>query len=327
VLDALRGGSLKDICSTLIYVSDSVYQVANAMEVVESMSTSQIEKNGSIIPGKVDTLENVSEFFGGYEDEGTYEEMKKQGLVEEEAIIPCPMLVVCLSEMPKGALVELEVIAATADSSKSLECRDVRYCMEKNYVQSLRESNTLSLGWNTGHDFPSLKPMNEEIKIEAFARVIGRGCAAFGVAAASFKPPSKENGHIQLDLMLGDMLKSVERALADARSGLQESNFLHVRLFYVSSEQNALGEEFVPRDDGVQLRVSLRTLVSSKIRNNPPSTTVVPVRAIHISGHKTNTSGGSYTLSSTKFAMQVLVVDPVHLETEIWIHKDREYAT
>ena len=326
VLDALGGGSLKDICSSLIYVSDSVYQEENAMEIVESISTSQIEKNGAIIPGKVDTLENASEVFGGYEDEGTYEEMKKQGLVEEEAITPCPMLVVCLSEMPKGALVELEVITATVDASKSLDRRDATYWMEKNSVQSVLETNSLSIGWDTGHDFPSLKAINEDIKIEAFARVIDHGCAAFGVATASFIT-SKENGHIQLDMMLGDMLKSVERVLADARSGLKESNILHVRLFYVASEQNTMDGDFIPRDDGVELRSSLRSLVNSKIKNNPTATTVVPVRGIHISGHNTNSSGGSNTLSSTKFAMQVLVIDPVHLETEIWINKDREYVT
>jgi hypothetical protein len=292
------------------------------MHIVQSMSAHQIEKNGSIVPGKVDSIESASELFGGYEDEGTYENAKKQGMVKELAVDRCSTLVVCLSEMPKGALVELEVIAATVDAARSLEFRDARYSLEKTSVAPSRESNILSLGWDTGHDFPPLKSTNEDIKLESFVRVIGHGCAAFGVAAASLTA-TKNLENIQLDLMLGDMMSSVERVLADARSGLQASNIIHVRLFYISSEQNALHGIFSPRNDGVQLRASLRSIVSSRMRNNPPATSVVPVQGIYISDQNTNISEGSSTLS-TQFAMQVLVADPVHLETEIWIHKDRE---
>ena len=68
----------------------------------------------------------------------------------------------------------------------------------------------------------------------------------------------------------------------------------------------------------------MRTAIASIDSDNPPAATVVPVRAIGMCGLKKTAINCSNNIA--KYAMQVVLVDPVHMETEVWIHKDREYA-
>jgi len=320
VLDALNGGSLRDIFGSLIYVSDKVYKEEKPLALLESISKSQIHNNGSILPGKINSLQDTFEMFGGYEDEGTWEEMKNNEEVDESLSTTYPILVVSIPELPKGAIVEVEVITTTVDAAKSLDQRDADYSMECSHL--VAPNSEAPLGWESGHNFGALLPSNEGIRIDSFARVIGHRCAAVALITASCSTNTNVC-EIQSDSMLDDMISSAMKVLSIARAGLDTHNIIHIRLFYVSSEQFMDGE-YIIRDDGVQLRASLRAVISSKIQKNQPAISVIPVKGIDTIIMLRNESRN--IKRRIMFAMQVLILDPIHLETEMWIHKDREYA-
>eukprot|EP00536_Pseudo-nitzschia_multiseries_P002113 jgi/Psemu1/301240/fgenesh1_kg.28_\ len=149
---------------------------------------------------------------------------------------------------------------------------------------------------------------------------MGTGCAAVALVTASLPDVCSEPCEIESESMLVDMLSSVQRVLSEARSGLTTRKTIHVRLFYVSSEESTEGQ-YVVRNDGIQLRSSLNAAVATKMESNRAATSVVPVKSIDTIGIESKQlSNESRTIM---FAMQVLLLDPVHLETEIWIHKDR----
>ena len=320
VLDALNGGSLKEIFGSLLYISDTIHGESELFEKIESISKAQIRTNGSIIAGRIDSLTDDTELYGGYEDQGTWEEMKTQEEIDAEEIAsnPCPILVVSIPEMPKGALVEVEVITATAESAKCLDMRDGNFSMECN--QHAPESNNSSIGWEPGHNFPTMLPINEEMQINSFTRVIGNQCAAATLVTASLPVNSSRKHEIQSDSLFTDMFSSAEKVLSETRSGLDSRSIAHIRLFYVSSEKSA-NEDTILHNDGVQLRSSLRNAIGFKFDKRLPAMSVIPVKAIDtIDFVPKDTNDINRVI---KFAMQVLLLDPVHFETEIWIHKDR----
>ena len=92
------------------------------------------------------------------------------------------------------------------------------------------------------------------------------------------------------------------------------------RLFYVSSEKSTNEDTFL-HNDGVQLRSSLRNAIGFKFDKRLPAISVIPVKAIDTIDFVPKDTDDSNRV--IKFAMQVLLLDPVHFETEIWIHKDR----
>jgi diphthine-ammonia ligase len=337
VLDALNGGSLKDICGSLIYVAASVYNQTGVVEKIASITTASLATNGSIVPGRVDALEQTesSELYGGYEDEGTWKEMKKSQDPNEESTLStsvCPTLVVCIPEMPKGALVEVEVITATADASKYLDLKD-SYGTQGTKSR-LPSPSSPSAIFDTGHDFPTPKNSldsammvddkccndlssqadTNDMAIDAFARVLGHGCAALAVSIAS-QHSAKDNHTIELGTLLNTMMTCLETTLANARSGLTMNKLLHLRLFYVSADE----------EDGVALRAALAVWIGARFQENAPATTVVPVMAVDSFGNRSKPT--TQQEWQGKYAMQALFLDPVHLETEIWINKDRHYAT
>lgn len=317
VMDALEGGSLLDICGSLIYVSSQIYLEPDFLDVAESISQDEVRTNGSISSGRIDNaIVETQELYGGYEDEGTWEEMKSN--VEGAAVNRiCPTLVVVIPEMPKGAAIELEVIASTAQVAHSLETR-----LGMNTMASAGACDFPTLGksssvWDTGYDFATPQSVSHDLQLDARASVIGKGCAAVATVVSSHKDSSGQGG-VQLSSLLHDMLSCAEQAISDARAGLLfRKTAVHVRLFYVASNTAAKRTSF-PQDDGIGLRYALSTAVASMCGDARPATTTVPVQAIATVGWEQNVSGTQHEL-----AMQIILIDPVHFETELWIHKDR----
>ena len=320
VLDALNGGSLKELFGSLIYVSDSIYQELKLLERLETISKTQIRTNGSIFPGRIDSIQDDTELFGGYEDEGTWEEMKSQEYndAKEEDSKPCPILVVSIPEMPKGALVEVEVITSTAEATKCLEVRDGNFSMECSHL--LSQSPGTSNGWEAGHNFHTMSPINEGIQINSYVRVIGDQCAAAALITASRSTACSDDYDIHSDSLLADMLSSNKKVLSQARAGLHNHNIVHIRLFYISTAKSSEGG-YTVINDGVQLRTSLLNAMNLIFGKNLPAISVVPVNAINTACiPRGKTCDGNRLIM---FAMQILLLDPVHLETEIWINKGR----
>jgi enamine deaminase RidA (YjgF/YER057c/UK114 family) len=293
VLDALNGASLDLLFSGLIYVVPDVYQKPGALDEIESITTKQLGDNGSVVPGRVDS--NRPDLYGGYEDEATMHEM--EGV---KTTAQCPILVVAISEMPKNAAIEVEVVTVTKDVASSLEMND---------FQSTQKCRTNSKDdciprWDTGHEFPeSSQSQNQSITIDAVAKVVGHGCAASVLVLAS-TGTSVDGIELQPALLLSDMFSALDRLLAKARAGLLPHSAIHVRLYYLSRFSSG---------DGVQWRTSLQSAVASwdNKKGLYAATTVVPVQGISL----INSTAVSNE-SSPFLAMQVLFIDPVHMETE-----------
>ena len=312
VLDALGGGCLEHMVSGLIYASDEVYKQEGALDQIVSISKQYIQENGGILPGRIDAPQYDP--YDGYEDEETWLEMKRE---QEENVAVCPLLIVSIPEMPMGAVVEVEVIAATHSAASNLKIgKDAMISQPC----TTKDKTTASHGWETGHDFPKANQgFNENIQVDASLRALGRGCAAAVIVTASTDATTKALD-VQLGALLGDMLTAVDKVLAEGRSGLKAANTVHVRLYYVATEQSSSGEIRV-NDDGVALRSSLQSSIASWRKNEEslPASTLVPVQGLKLITPKSNAKE-----MVTMMAMQVLVVDPVHMETEMWINKGRE---
>jgi hypothetical protein len=117
---------------------------------------------------------------------------------------------------------------------------------------------------------------------------------------------------LQPALLLSDMFSALDRLLAKARSGLLPHSAIHVRLYYLARFSS---------DDGVQWRTSLQSAVASwdNKKGLYAATTVVPVQGISL----INSTAVSNE-SSPFLAMQVLVIDPVHMETEQLVFNARD---
>lgn len=317
VLDALNGGSLKHLFSGLIYISHQVQSDPQSRTIVEAITKKQLNENGSIIAGRVDSLVDESELYGGYQDQGTWEEMKGECDDADAEKNICPILVVSIPEMPKGALVEVEVVASTETAFKNLDCHDAHFATPCGIVSFKRQSVTK---WHTGHEFDQTsEKSNTHIQIDASVRVLGHQCAAMALVQASVKHEEQEV-EVQMDALLDDMLLALEKALSEGRSGLGPSDLLHVRLFHVATQRSTTGR-IEPLDDGVQLRSTLQRALCKWGDNTAlPASTVVPVNYMDLINTEKQIENRYLFLS-----MQAFFVDPVHLETNIWIHKDREY--
>ena len=317
VLDALDGGSMKNhLFSGMIYVSHSVYDEEGALSFIKSSSQSIIKENGGLAAGRIDGVTDPSELYGGYEDEETWKEMRDQReeISVENDQMTCPILVVSIPEMPKCASVEVEVIAATKIAVKNLDISSTQVSTTCSAPET-----TNSTGWGTGHDFPvSNTKVHQDIRIDAAIRVLGRQNAAVALVFSSV-PNGEGDKHVEPVEMLSDMLSVLRKVLADGRTGLMPSDVVHLRLFHTATKRSSSGM-IEARDDGVQIRCALQTAVA-KWGNEAslPATSVIPVHAIDVIGVKDK-------VGTIQVALQALLLDPVHLETDIWIHKDREYA-
>ena len=208
--------------------------------------------------------------------------------------------------------------------------------LEKSYPSSActvkvsSPKETSRLGWDTGHDFPTRPLREDDLKIDGTVRLIGRGCAAAVVVTASRKN-TEMVPLVDVDTVLCDMLDTVDKVLSAGRSGLESSNTLNLRLYYVATEQVMVdgGVTKVAKDDGTQLRSSFQAAIASWQKEASscwPAGTVIPVQGMKLipSNPSVNEAPNGQTWT-TFLAIQAFVIDPVHLETEIWINHGREY--
>eukprot|EP00980_Cylindrotheca_fusiformis_P012332 scaffold3020_cov118-Cylindrotheca_fusiformis.AAC.2 len=299
VLDALNGASLALLFSGLVYVDTDIYHQPSTLDELERITKAEIRGNGAVIPGRIDSTRHDQ--YGGYEDEGTMQELERE---EVDKVSPCPILIVAIPEMPKKAAVEVEVVTVTTDVASSLEISD--FHIAQKCGGSARDDTVAR--WDTGHtfSFPS-RSSNQSIEIDVFGKIVGHGCAASTLVLASTST-SATSIQLQPVSLLFDMLSAHEKLLAKARSGLCNRSVLHLRLYY---------QPGVALDDGVQWRTSLQSAVALWCDSSGlfPATTVVPVQGISLINTESVSKESSYFL-----AMQCLVVDPVHMETERFVH-------
>ena len=331
VLDALEGGSLGQLFSGVVYVADHVYHGqpgaynetvgdSPAIHQIASICNLELKRNGGIVPGKVDSpIALPTE-----EDEDCCH-------VQEGAT--CPLLVVSIPEMPVGAVVEVEVIAATLLAKSCLPLADCSFSAAK-------PTRGTAPIWDTGHSFPPAlswrKPSNTKIQIHM--RSLGYGCAAVVTVTAHCdrnENCSADELAVDTRMVVHDMVEGLSGALAGeggSPTGFHSRSVLHARLYYIASKVDCSSGKKTLQDDGLLVRSSLQASLasfcsspSSDAGSLPPTLSVIPVQAIN-QLYVNNDNDGNEPLSTTTIimALQATVIDPVHLETELWIHHGRE---
>lgn len=307
ILDALDGGSLQNLVSCLLYVSPEVIDWNLAHTICSDMVW---KTNGNVIPGSVDSLISSTEMFDGYEDEGTWREMTAQQSGKKSGI---PFLVVAIPELPVGSLVEIEAIAATERAASTLGKR--KCLLEESFDSPNDIKNTKFSDFDTGHDFP----IESELQISSFdcyatTVSIGSGCAAMCTVVAS----STDIDNFLIfnpETLLSKMFCVAHSSLENA--SLSTKDALHVRLYYVVS-----GDEETAKNDGIRWRSSLATTLARETSllfnkdTTVPAMSTIPVLRMKF--------WDDNFFTSPLVSLQVMTIDPVHLETELWINQCRD---
>jgi len=214
--------------------------------------------------------------------------------------------------------------------------------------------NDNPIQWETGYSNTSknnnatqmLSSSPLSIHIQSDVAYIGHGCAAIAYVSASLingnrnAALSTSTTPLLLPFPIEHVLdKMIAAALAqlETHAGLDHlNNVLNVRLYHVVGPHST-GKM---HDTGMKLRCALHSVLSSwfgqqryhpsNISITPPACTVVPVQALQL---RTSSSflkkGKNYGVDGKSnpewMAMQLFVADPVHMETEMWIHHGRSY--
>jgi diphthine-ammonia ligase len=317
VLDALNGASLENMLSCLVYVADPIYLQESSLSTITSICHQQIETNGGVVPGAIDNLRRQGMDLDGYEDEETMREM-----VKENEKPPCPILLVSIPEMPLGALIEVEAIAATHEAASCLEIQDSFSRRVCSAIETPGNEVDCSSGWDTGHDFQlddDKGAVSPEVQFDVMIRSLGNGSAACAIVTAGTSSTSDMD--IDIEIVLATMLKHASDAIRYGPSGLGLANVMNVRLYYVATRLDDSGDLSID-NDGVRIRSAFQMAVASQwlAAKHVPATTLVPVQGMKVIRREVKKEDDGCTL----FAMQLTVLDPVHMESELWIRHGRE---
>ena len=294
ILDALDGSSLEELLSCLIYVSDNIKDWG----MVELIARNQIAINGGVVPGAIDDVASVKSLYGGYEDEETWREITQQKGIQHARL---PLLLVSIPEMPVGAQIEIESICCTKKSSSCLE-QVVSACTQNTFTIEV-ESN---MGWDCGYDFSTTKEEVDMIHVESISSSIGNGCASMCTITANLKHNSNSFQFVDVESILGILLQEGLNSLKS--SGLNSKNIVNVRVYHLSD----------------LCGIGVRTALVSALRlrcNAHPASSVIPVKRIMMITDSTKVENHMFTV----LAIQLLVIDSVQLDTDIWTHHARQY--
>jgi hypothetical protein len=226
--------------------------------------------------------------------------------------------------MPLGALVEVEAIAATHEAASCLEIQDSfsrRVCPA---IENPEDEIEATNGWDTGHDFQvddDKGAVGPELQFDVMIRSLGNGSAACAIVTAGTSGISDIDMDIDIEIVLATMLKHASDAIKYGTSGMGLANVMNVRLYYVATRLDDSGD-FVVENDGIRIRSAFQTAVASQWQEakDAPATTLVPVQGMKVIRHEVTKEDDSCTL----FAMQLTILDPVHMESELWIRHGRE---
>jgi len=301
VLDALDGSALHSLLSCLVYVGKDIEDWGR----IEHICREQILGNGGVMAGAIDSTATLDSIYDGYEDEETWREMTKAERVPPEQELP--LLLVSIPEMPVGALVEIEVQCPTKRAISCFPLQTQITSLESAKATNRRQkSRNSTWGLDTGTNDGAALARN--VRVDAITRSMGKESVAMCTLAAVVPVGTKL---VDLDTTLEAMLASCRRSIQPTL--LSVDSIVNLRLYYLATGKY--------KRDGVLLRSSLARMLAEECASyGMPSSSVIPVgrmRLVH--------SNFQLEHERTIMAMQVLVMDPVHFETELWIHHGREY--
>jgi len=307
-------GNLNSSLGALIYIDSKIMKQKSPLETatfwksIESISRQRISMYSTTM-----SVSNECSF-EGYEDEETWNAIQESRKRTDEDLVAgktIPLLIVAVSELPANALTEIEIVCATSSSASTLGMstfynkRDFKY----------KPDDTTEM-WNLGYDgsWKSRKQNRpnsaEGVSIHTAIRSCGSSCITSIFLAASMSSDIFTSSTflpgLYIEQLLCDMILSSAEAM-ETVSGLTLNHILHVRLFYIDADG----------DDGSFLRLSLQSSLSRIWAIHPssrPAFSVIPVEHIKIFTH-VNYNEEEYIF----LAMQIGVMDLVHLTTELWV--------
>lgn len=328
VLDALEV-TLNDVISGVVYLASDVVinsdgeMLNDVWSVSDEICRRSITSNGSILSGHIDDHEGNEELYGGYEDYETYKEvMASQNINVDEIDSPkasscansIPLLMIAVPQMPVGAVAEVELICAANKPSKCMDMRSIEVsetCSSWNFEGRITpEHDVWDLSYDGcaaeqgKHNRTSSKEL-QDIEIKSIARSVGNRSFANTFVTAAYKSSvADDEVQIDMDSILSKMIYSAISVLKSA--SLENRYTLHIRVFYLSERGY----------DGIALRYSFQNQISSIWSTHSlPATSFVPVDGIYLSQSKSST---------TPFlAMQIISLNLVHMESDMWIHHNR----
>lgn len=304
IVDALDGCDLDHLLLGLVYIATPVYQSAGAVEMIRDVCSRERASNGGVRAGGIDGMRVQSIDLDGYEDEETMTELG--GMRTRERTV-CPLLVVSIPEMPVGALVEVEAVAATTMAASCLSTKQFRRT-------TLWNGPSRADQWRTGHDFGPKRPLSSHgVRVDSRLLTLGSGSVASAVLVASFSV-SGESSPVDCSAVLGCMIDLVSDQLESSKNAPSGCCCLHLRLYYVS---NRLHESKL--NDGTTLRSAVNAAAARMGRQQAPAITTVPVDGICL----LDDSDLGVESMATFLALQAFFVDPVAIETDLWIHHGR----
>jgi hypothetical protein len=206
-----------------------------------------------------------------------------------------------------GAQVEVEIVAASRAATDCLPITDNRGVVER------RAGKTDLPTWDAGYDFdgwPS-KTSTHEWKIRWSLRTLGvAGAGLATIVAYSGDGPTRPTALVSSDI-LKSMIRALQNAISTSSSTIDLDSFLQARLYYVSLD--VVEEQSVKVDVASQLESAFFSVLPQGVR---PAVTVVPVH-----GMKYIEQGLEH--DKVVLALQATFLNPVKIQTELWIRQGR----
>jgi diphthine-ammonia ligase len=315
VLDALDGASISELLSCLLFVADNVFFEQGALPKISTICDLQMRKNGNLCPGTLDGTPRFDVEINGSEDDVDVLEARNY-IFDGEHL--CPILIVSIPQMPVGALTEIEAVAATRRAATSLKITN----------QSARTSCDASThasieidpcGWDCGNDFDLEQRISIPVEIEAHLRFLGSLSAASALVMSTFKNQNDIKSELYVEPVLHAMLR-----LLREEPMFEFKNVLQFRLYYIGAAvdaSEAAGLQASPIDDGTTLRSAFHSALGSFYEDaSRPTFTVIPVRGMCRLNVSRGRGEANHSIVAPFMSLQAISIDPVRLETNIWIH-------
>lgn len=318
ILDALDQSSLNEnLLSGMVYVSDRIYNhdQEEPTTTIREISQKMISSNAGVIPGLIDDIVAAGDQHGGYEDEETRMEMEGSSGLDEQKCRLCPLLVVAIPAMPVGAQVEVEIVTSTRAAASCLPVMDYR---GGSMVGTTRGSTAITqtrASWDAGYDFDEwpCKSLEGDIKILWSLRKLGVAGAGCATVAAVASDKYATNTGLDIDLVVLKMIDGLANGLSKAAGSVAFDQIFQVRAYYVSVERHQ--NETVVIDMSSQIEGALNVALPKHVR---PAITIIPVHGMEYLELEDKTTPGRVVL-----ALQATFLDPVSLQTELWIRQGR----
>jgi len=255
VIDALENHTINDVAlGILIYLHPCV----DDWDYVREISLDALEKNAGIVPGYVDEMP--------YKSSG-------RGKID--------MFMICIPEMPLGALVEIEVISCTKKAIRALELKyfnTVTSCCEDDDVTS-------SSLWDCDLKCNMVTTPNikYDVSIEVSCRYLERSVSIVSIHALN------NNDTISLDTACHTIFKTLSQTIQQIHLSLDD--ILHLRIYYIPTCINL--EDL---KQALYFKLGVFGITAAL--------TFVPVLGLR---------------EGVGFGMQVIVCNLKHLDTDIWV--------